>query len=362
MTTSDAAGTDRPGSPRTRRGQGPGGRRTTGAPGWRPPAGPALLDRLRVTGRARPVPDPELVADLRSHLGLDVGTGHPVPGGPVVVTAARLTQALVCAAHAEPDGPREPEPTPALACGALIDVLFRQLVVTGSLDDPFADGLDALSVDDRRRPLLAWIDALAPGERDGLRAEVLRQAEGLRQRWPALDPSWLPRTKECLRVPATAGGFELVARVDLAVGRPAVDEASVALVDVTSGTPRAAHAADRRFHALVETLRSGVPPFAVATYYTRTGECDVDAVTADVVVHAARRCRAGLDVLVGAGPGRWSADGSSSWCGACADGPLQAPPTVHAAPPIAMAGVRTAAGATAPPPVGALPMCGERAA
>jgi len=364
MTTSDTSGGDRPGASRTHRAEQGSRGRVAWAPGWRPLAGSALLDRLRVTGRARPEADPALVADLRAHLGLDIGAGRPGPDGPVVVTGHRLTRALACAAHADPEGTDGREPTLALACGALMDVLFRQLVVTGSIGGAFDDGLDALSVDDRRLPLVAWIGALAPAERAGLRAEVDRQAEGLRLRWPALDPTWLPRTKECLRVPATDGGFELVARVDLAIGRPAVDEASVALVDVTSGVPRSAHVADRRFHALVETLRSGVPPFAVATYYTRTGELDVDPVTADVLVAAARRCRAGLGALVDPDAAPWTADDPTSACAACADGPLAvAVPREHEVPPpVPMAEVRVAADLDAVRVGGSMPFPEERAA
>jgi hypothetical protein len=318
--------------------------------GWEPLAQGALLERLRVTGRARPAADPGLVADLRAHLGLDVVGPASCVGDPTVpVTASRLAGALACATHADTtvDGAREP--SLPLACGALVDVLFRQLVTTGALDDPFEDALDALAVDDRRAPLLAWIASLAPSEEAELRAEVERQADGLRSRWPALDAAWLPRTKASLRVPAATGGIELVARVDLVVGRPAVDTASVALVDVTSGSPRARHRVDRRFGALVETLRSGVPPFAVATYFARTGELEVDAVTTGLLAAAARRCRAGIQAL-SAPPGVRIRDADAlarSWCDACADDPL------GPAAPVAVASPRPprSLGAARPAPV-----------
>lgn len=294
--------------------------------GWQPLSGGALLDRLRVTGRARPSADPVLVADLRAHLGLDAsGTVPASTGDADAVTASRIARVLACPAHAGPFGGDDGQPTPARVCGALVDVLFRQWVVTGSFDDPFEDGLGALALDGRWAPLLAWVRSLDPSERAGLRAEVERQADGLRRRWPSLDATWLPRTKQCLRVPAGEGGVALAARVDLAVGRPEADRASVALVDVTSGSPRARHRSDRHFVALVETLRSGVPPFAVATYYTRTGELEVDPVTPVLLVAAARRCRAGILAL--AAPEVRSdvatPDGAGQWCDACADEPLE---------------------------------------
>jgi hypothetical protein len=156
------------------------------------------------------------------------------------------------------------------------------------------DGLAALAVDDRQSDLVGWVERLSGTERGELGAEVERQAEGLRRRWPALDPSWLPRTQEAMRVRLVDGAFELSARVDLAIGRPAGDVASVAIVEVKSGARRAEHRADLHFSALLETLRSPAPPFVVATYYTRTGELDVDPVTDELLIGAARRTLMGV--------------------------------------------------------------------
>jgi hypothetical protein len=261
---------------------------------WEPLAGESLLERLRITGRPRPEAHPELVQRL--HAVLEAGLAHegrPRPSSPLVVTKDRLHRVLTCADHV-PDGGFGPRVySTALACGALIDVLFRQLVTVGALGDPMTDALDALATDDRQAELLTWIEQLARPQRDELRAEVERQAEGLRRRWPALDPAWLPRTQEAMRVRMAEGTVELSARVDLAIGRPARDQASVALVDVTSGAPRIERRADLHFAALLEALRSPAPPFVVATYYTRTGELDVDPVTDELLVGAARRTLAG---------------------------------------------------------------------
>jgi hypothetical protein len=268
---------------------------------WRPLAGQALLDRLRVTGRPRPPADPELVDRLRSMVESEVPTaGHRAGAGPtppLVVTKDRLTRVLACETHqmAEEFGTRVP--TIALACGALVDVLFRQLVCTGAIEDPMADGLAGLSVDDRRAPLASWIERLPPADGAQLRSEVERQAHGLLRRWPPLDPGWLPRTQESMRVVLADGGFELSARPDLSIGAPAVDEASVALLEIKSGGRRAEHRTDLHFYALIEALRSPAPPFVVATYYTRTGELDVDPVTDELLADAARRTAIGTRLL-----------------------------------------------------------------
>ncbi len=278
-----------------------------GLDGWQPLAGPALLDRLRITGRPRPAADPELAARLRHELeegllsegGAEGGRSGPLGSdeqSPLVVTKDRLTRALSDLDQRDVEfGQRLP--TVPMACGAMVDALFRQLVTVGSIVDPMADALAALSIDDRQYELVSWIERLPGSELAELRAEVERQADGLVRRWPRLDPAWLPRTQEAMRVGLAGGAVELSARVDLAVGRPAELQASVAIVEIKSGARRVEHRVDLHFYALVEALRNPAPPFVVATYYTRTGELDVDPVTEELLVAAGRRTLAGIRAL-----------------------------------------------------------------
>ena len=295
------------------------------APEWMPLAGTALLDRLRHTGRPRLHPDPCLVARLREWL--EQAAGPESAGEPLVVTKDRLTQALACESHAADSQSAQRLPTVALACGALMGALFRQLVTVGAIDDPMADGLAALSVDDRQGDLVSWIAQLAAPERVELTREVERQADGLRRRWPSLEPAWLPRTHQSLRAGLAGGAVELSARVDLAIGRPLPHKASVALVEVKSGGRRPEHRDDRHFDALVEAVRSPAPPFVVATYYTRTGELDVDPVSTELLVESARRTAAGISRM------RQQAEGvpyrpgdRCSWCARQTDCPPDEPP------------------------------------
>jgi hypothetical protein len=291
---------------------------------WEPLAGSDLLERVRNTGRPRPNADPDLVGRLRSGLeaGLvahaDAGDGDGMRADPpLVVTKDRLTRVLACEAHYVATEFGERPLSVALACGAIVDVLFRQLVTVGAIGDPMADGLAALAVDDHQRDLVSWVEALPPIERDELRAEVERQADGIRSRWPALDPGWLPRTQVAMRVPLARGTVELSARADLVIGRPARHEASVAIIEVKSGYRRIEHRADLHFYALIEALRSPAPPFVVATYYTRTGELDVDPVTEDLLMGAARRTLSGAQRLAGLALGAEPSREASVLCGRC---------------------------------------------
>jgi len=286
-------------------------------PASRPLAGAGLLERLRATGRPRPFADRAWAAELRdlmeSRLAELSPDGAAADGGRLVVTKDRLTRALRCPVHRNVDRFGQRDFSLPLACGALVDVLFRQIVTVGTVGDPMGEALEGLGMEGHQSPLKAWIDGLPSVDLAELRSEVDRQAHRLAERWPALEPAWLPRTQESVRASLVGGLVELSARVDLAVGRPAGDEATVAVVELKSGVRRPGHRDDLRFYALIEALRNPAPPFAVATYYSRTGELDVLAVTHDGLVEAARRCVAGTRLLAGAA----SDVDDVTWCPSC---------------------------------------------
>ncbi len=263
---------------------------------WHPLAGRALLERLRFTGRPRPRVDPDLARRLRGIVEQEV----PNTGGMAAadlrlrMTKDRLTGVLARGTHPVDAEFGERSPTIPLACGALVDVLFRQLVTVGSIGDPMADGLAGLSVDEHRLGLVSWVNRLSAADRAELRAEVERQAGGLLHRWPTLDPAWLPRTQETLRVVLAGGAVELVGRVDLAIGSPATDEASVAFVEIKSGARRPEHRLDLHFYALLEALRRPAPRSRWPRTTRGPGELDVDPVTEEHLVAAACRTGAGV--------------------------------------------------------------------
>ncbi len=287
----------------------------------RPPAGSALLERLRGQGTARPAVDPGLAGGLRDWLedGLaSVADGAPVDTGPVRVTKEALTGVLMCEAHlvARRTSPRAV--TVELARGSLVDALFRQWVTTGRLDDAWSDAVGAVRVDGDG-DVVDFLDALAPDASAELAQEVAEHGAGIVERWPVPSPTWLARTQERLVVPLVGGRVVMSGVVDLAFGGPAGERASVCVVEIKSGRRRIEHRGDLHFYALLETLRSGAPPFRIATYYTRTGELDVEAVTDDVLVGALQRVLAGTVRLcrlaAGTEPSR-TPNGLCAWCSA----------------------------------------------
>jgi hypothetical protein len=92
----------------------------------------------------------------------------------------------------------------------------------------------------------------------------------------------------------------------------------VCLVELKSGARRLEHRGDVHFYALLETLRSGAPPFRFATYYSSSGELDAEQVGEDVLIGALQRTLAGAERLcrlaAGAVPER-TANPLCAWCG-----------------------------------------------
>jgi len=229
-----------------------------------------LVDRLRGDVRQRPVVDRGLAGGLRAWLEDGVATAGPADGDgwPVVVDRRALT--------AVGDG-RSGPPTVTQLRGAMVGRLFGQVVLTGQIGNPVDDALASMDAAGRSE-LVAFARRLRGPERRALYAEVNRQATTMAGQWSSVAPGWLPRVGARMNVPLAGGRVVLRAVADLVLGDPSDGQASVCLVDVRTGDPHPAHPKERRFLALLETVRSGAPPFRAATYYPALGELVVDDV------------------------------------------------------------------------------------
>lgn len=245
----------------------------------------------------RPVVDPGLAGGLREWLEDEFAAmAAEVPSGspPIFVSKQRLTEALRC----DPDSPVLPdvstEVTAEIALGALVDALFRVQVTRGELpasDGALRAGIAALEVmgDSSALEVVGFVRELPAEERERLGHELQVHLSTIARCWPRLGPRWLPRTQEKVRIPFAGGRVQLSGVFDLALGLPPAERCSVCLVEVKSGKRRVEHKLDLCFYALLETLRSGAPPFKVATFYTATGELDADPITEDLLVVTVRR-------------------------------------------------------------------------
>lgn len=274
-----------------------------------------------VSARARPAPSD---GDLRLALRPDAGGRRPVDRGlagglrawledgaaplvgdrpaavaPIVVDRWWAASPAVTRTGGASSGGRAPI-TVAAARQAMVGCLFRQLVVTGTISRPFTDAVAGLRADGWEAEVVRFVTALPRATRNALRREVDAHGLAMAARWSPLPAGWLPRTTARLCVPVAGGRVLLRATASLLLGAPPVDRTAHCLLDVRAGRPHEAHAADRRFLALVETLRAGAPPCRVATWYPAAGHLDTEdptdaslAATVPAVVDAVRRLAAG---------------------------------------------------------------------
>jgi hypothetical protein len=106
--------------------------------------------------------------------------------------------------------------------------------------------------------------------------------------WPPIERRWIPRFEQWANYEALFDGtLHLRAKHDLALGIPTGTTARTIIVDVKTGKLNYSHPEELRFYALVETLRAGVPPFRVASYYTRSGMYPAQDVTEDMLFQTA---------------------------------------------------------------------------
>jgi hypothetical protein len=278
-----------------------------------------LLARLRGGSAARPLVDPGLAGGLRDWLEdalVPALAGLPPGSLPVRVTKDAVNRVLACEAHFLSRAGTARIVTLELARGVMVDALFRQWVTTGVIADPWADAMAAVECAGDEA-VVRFVKSLDTDSRDGLCAEVREHAAGIESSWPLSSPAWLSRTQERLEVPLAGGRLVLNGVVDLAFGAPSNGRASVCLVELKSGARRLEHRGDVHFYALLETLRSGAPPFRVATYYSSSGELDAEQVGEDVLIGALQRTLAGAERLcrlaAGAAPAR-TANPLCTWC------------------------------------------------
>ena len=163
--------------------------------------------------------------------------------------------------------------------GILIAQLLRLLSVGMSIEHPFDDALTAWRSEVRANELVEQLDRLDNEERARLVTDLDAHYVTLSRALGEIPAHWMPRS--AVRVIQRLSGGNVVLRdvIDLMIGTPTSEVASVALFDVTTSPLGEGAERSMRYHALMETLRSSVMPLRTCTFSSATGEiwvCDVD--------------------------------------------------------------------------------------
>lgn len=144
-----------------------------------------------------------------------------------------------------------------------------------------------------------WLEGCDDDDRAEVRSRAVARVAAFTELWPPLERSWRPVTESSVWQDLLGRRISLGGKVDLSLGQPQGLVARKVIVDIKTGRFSLDHRHDLRFYALLETLRVGTPPRAIATSYMDSGELHVEDVTEEVLETAVARTVDGIERIVG---------------------------------------------------------------
>jgi hypothetical protein len=270
---------------------------------WTPNQASTIRDLLGMNQALEAAgPRPSFPEDLRSRLrgsleSLLAGLSEEVTSErPVRVTKYELTTVLRCEGYADADRDVAFEWSPQKLRGRLVHRALQATVTRAARDlaptDLVEQALALVRADDQDVDL--YLSTCSPVEVAELVTIATNAVVAFAADWPPLRPSMIPRIESSANVRLLGERVELRGKYDLALGRPGRDPAEVVIVDLKTGSPSAEHPAEVAYYALLETLKNGVPPFRVASYYLDESRFVAHDVTEDLLESALRRTAAGV--------------------------------------------------------------------
>ena len=158
------------------------------------------------------------------------------------------------------------------------------------------EALARLEAEDRG--LGHWLQGVSEAERAELRSLAVDSFTKFLECWPPLRPAWRPVTESRLRAELCDGRVILDGKVDLSLGTAHGRTAGKVIVDFKTGTSLPVHREDLRFYAMVETLRIGVPPRMLSSYYLDRGYPISETVSLETLEATVARVADGVGRLI----------------------------------------------------------------
>lgn len=252
------------------------------------PAQQEILDELGSTQR------PRFRDDLRDHLRHQLETELAAllaesvieadPSQPLYVSKHRLSSVHGCEARHLAEDAIPFEWTVASARGTVTHKAIELLVGSRSKPTPLDLVDQALArLENEERSIAAFLASLDEGDRAALVTAVNDLVAGFIDAFPPLKRQWAPVAESRARAEFCGGRVVLSGSVDLTLGRARGPQAGKVLIDLKTGRPIPSHVDDLRFYALLETLKLGVPPRLVVSYYLDAGAPRTETVTEDLL-------------------------------------------------------------------------------
>ena len=262
--------------------------------------GAEVLALLRGDAAARPRFDPGLAGGLRAWLedaAYDVVAARGEHAAPLFLGPRQLLGShdeLGDHGYDRGAGAARGGPTEGLALTRLVHSLLRQLVHTGEIQEPLADALDALRANGNETEARE-IESLPAAARTVLSETLAIHARNLSGLVPRFAPGWMPRTNDRVAIPLAGGRIVLHGIFDLVVGLPQQRTASLCALGLSTSGPWAVARRSLHYLSLLETLRTGTPPFRLALLESASGRYGVEDVREEHLRALASHIAAWLD-------------------------------------------------------------------
>lgn len=264
------------------------------------PAQREVLDQLGAARDERPVFAADLRSRLREELTASIAdlAAEIDPADPLRVTKHSLTTVHGCELRHLAEVARPFEWSPPLARGTVAHKAIELSLHERHRPVPLVlvdEALDRLERSDAS--LAAWLATCTEAERAEVRALANERVAAFLECFPPLRRSWMPVTESRLRVDLLDGRVSIAGRSDLTLGRADGLVAGKVIVDFKTGSPSIAHTDDLRLYALVEALRTGVPPRLTASLYLDSGTMQTEEINEGVLHAAVARTADGIRKL-----------------------------------------------------------------
>ncbi|HEY3210198.1 MAG TPA: PD-(D/E)XK nuclease family protein [Actinomycetota bacterium] len=148
--------------------------------------------------------------------------------------------------------------------------------------------------------------------RADLLTDASRHLSLFRDSFPPLQRRWAPQPELFVKVVLAGGRVVLSGAPDLVLGRK-----RRLAIDFKSGRAWPEHPEDMRFYALLLLLRTGVPPYRVATFFLDSGEWQSEEVSEQTLERASERVVAAARTAVELAAGRPPDLTAGPYCARC---------------------------------------------
>ena len=178
------------------------------------------------------------------------------------------------------------------------------------------------TVDKEERFAEYW-GGISEPERDEIQMEVVRRTILFEASFPPLRElrrELTPATELSVRAELLGGSLVVSGKLDLLLGAPDRLEpmrATRIAIDLKTGGAYASYAEDNRLYALILTLRFGVPPYRVASFFLESGTWQAEDVAEGMLVHAADRVIDAARAAAALRLGREAVLTPGPWCAWC---------------------------------------------